>query len=68
MIKNVDVSVGSNKRIIPKFRGPYVKCEILPNDKFVVKDIEGFQHTQIPYEGVIISDNIKHWMRNCENY
>jgi len=37
--------------------------KILLNDRFIVKDIEGFQQTQVPYEGVISSDNMRHWVR-----
>lgn len=50
-MKNVDVTVGVNKKIIPKFRGPSIIHKILPNDGFIVKDIESFQNTQILYEG-----------------
>jgi len=63
MIKNIDVSMGINKKLIPKFKSPYVIHKILPNDRFIVKDIEGFQQTQVPYEGVISSDNMRHWVR-----
>lgn len=63
MIKNTDVSVGVNKKIIPKFKGPYIIHKILPNDRFVIKDIEGFQNSQIPYEGVSSVENMRHWLR-----
>lgn len=66
MIKNTDVSVGVNKILIHKFKGPYVIYKVLPNDRFTVKYIEGFQHTQIPYEGVMSSDNMRHWIRTVE--
>jgi len=66
MIKNTDVRGGLNKKLIPKFKGPYVIYKVLPNDRFIVKDIEGFQHTQIPYEGVMSSDNMRHWIRTVE--
>jgi len=52
MIKNTYVSVGINKKLIPKFKGPYIIEKVLPNDRFIVKDIDGFQHTQVPYEEV----------------
>lgn len=66
MIKNTDVSGGVNKKLIPKFKGPYIIYKVLPNDRFIVKDIEGFQHTQMPYEGVMSSDNMRHWIRTVE--
>lgn len=45
MIRNVDVTVGRNKKFVPKFRGPYVVHK-------VIRDIENFQVAQIPYDGV----------------
>jgi len=53
MIKNTDVSVGVNKKLILKFKGLCVIFKVKPNDRFIVKDLEGFQHTQMPYEWVI---------------
>jgi len=63
MIKNTNISVGINKKLIQYFKDPYVIHTFLPNDRFVIKDIEEFQHTQVPYEGVISSDNLRHWVK-----
>lgn len=42
IITNTDVTVGCNKKLIPKFRGPYVIKKVLDRDRYVVSDIEGF--------------------------
>lgn len=63
MIKNVDMTVGQNKKLIPKFRGPYVVRKVLDRDRYIVSDIEGFQLTQRPYEGIVGSDRMKMWIR-----
>jgi len=63
MIKNVDVTVGQNKKLIPKFRGPYVVKKVLDQDRYIVSDIEGFQLTQRPYEGIVGPDRMKRWIR-----
>lgn len=64
MIINTDVTPGSNKKLIPKYRGPYVVKAVLDNDRYVVGDIEGFQVTQIPFEGVMAPSRMKPWMEN----
>lgn len=49
----------SIKKRIPKFRGPCLVKAVLPNDRYLVTDIEGFQATQVPYEKVIDPCKIK---------
>lgn len=63
MIKKVDVTVGVNKKLIPKFKGPYVVRKVLDVDRYVVGDIEGNQVTQRPYEGTIGPDQMKMWIK-----
>ena len=63
MVKNVDCTPGANKKLIPTFKGPYVVKQILDHDRYIVKDILGFQITQIPYTGIIGPDQMKHWVR-----
>nr|XP_015833859.1 PREDICTED: uncharacterized protein LOC107397616 [Tribolium castaneum] len=62
VIKNVDVSVGINKKLIPKFRGPYMVSEIYSNDRYLLKDIPGFQHTQVPFSGVYDTSRMRPWL------
>lgn len=63
VIKNVDTSVGGNKKLIQRFRGPYVIHKCLPNDRYVVRDIEGCQITQLPYDGVLEANKLKLWVK-----
>jgi hypothetical protein len=67
VIKNVNVSVGVNKKLIPKFRGPYVVEKVFPNDRYLLKDIPGFQHTQIPFTGIYDSSRMRQWLSNDIN-
>lgn len=59
MIRNVDTTIGTNKKFIPKFRGPYLVHKKLPNDRYVIRDIENCQVTQIPYDGIIEASRIR---------
>lgn len=60
VIRHVDTSVG-NKKLVQKFRGPYEIHKILPNDRYVVRDVEDCQLTQLPYNGVIEAKHLKLW-------
>lgn len=61
VMRNVDTSVGSNKKLIPKFRGPYVVHKVLPHDRYVIRDIENCQLTQLPYDGVVEAARLRLW-------
>ncbi|XP_053968796.1 uncharacterized protein K02A2.6-like [Anastrepha ludens] len=63
VIRNVDTTAGSNKKFIPRYRGPYVIHKSLGNDRYVVRDIGGCQLTQLPYDGVIEAHRIKRWVQ-----
>ncbi|RYE17290.1 MAG: hypothetical protein EOP45_16045 [Sphingobacteriaceae bacterium] len=65
VIKNVDTTVGKNKKLIPKYRGPYVVRKNLGHDRYVITDVENYQVTQIPYNGIIDSSRMKKWLEPC---
>lgn len=62
LIRNVDTTIGTNKKFVPKFRGPYQVHKILPNDRYVIRDIENCQITQIPYDGIIEASRIRKYV------
>lgn len=62
VIRHIDTTAGRNKKLLPKYRGPYVIHKILPNDRYVVRDIENCQVTQIPYDGVVEAARIRRWL------
>lgn len=61
VIKNNDTTIGVNKKLSPKYKGPYQISKVLPNDRYVVTDIETHQVSQIPYKGILEAANIKLW-------
>ncbi|XP_028046834.1 uncharacterized protein LOC105833313 [Monomorium pharaonis] len=62
-IRNSETAVGINKKLIPKFKGPYVVKRVLDFDRYVVADIDGFQLTQRPYTGVVAPDQMRPYLR-----
>lgn len=67
VIKNIDTTVGKNKKLITKFRGPYVIHKQLPNDRYVIRDIEDCRITQLPYDGGLEANKLKLWVKPSKN-
>lgn len=62
VIRNVDNTPGTNKKFLPTFRGPYRIFKVLGNDRYVIRDVENCQRTQIPYDGVLDASRLKKWV------
>lgn len=56
MIKNVITAPGINTKLLPKYKGTYVISSVLDNDRYVIKDIEGFQLSRKPFSGIFSPD------------
>lgn len=63
VIKNIDSTIGKNKKLIPLYRGPYTIAKKLANDRYLVRDIDGCQITQMPYNGILEADKLKKWVQ-----
>lgn len=63
MLRNFDVTVGASKKLIPRYKGPYIIVKPLRNDRYLVSDVPGFQNTQRKYQGVWEPKNMKPWIR-----
>lgn len=68
VIRNVDTVKGTNKKLIPRYRGPYVVHKLLGHDRYVIRDLENCQLTQLPYNGVVEADKIRKWLPPFEAY
>lgn len=62
VIRNVDTVVGTNKKLVPKYRGPYIVKKKLDNDRYVIEDVENYRVTQIPYHGILDSSRMRRWV------
>ncbi|XP_076660976.1 uncharacterized protein LOC143364587 [Halictus rubicundus] len=61
LIRNYDCTPGVSTNIIPRFKGPYEIDRVLRNDRYVIKDVEGFQLSQTPYRGTWEAANMRPW-------
>ncbi|KAK9711246.1 Integrase core domain [Popillia japonica] len=66
MIMNRDVTSNINKKLIPKFKGPYKVKKALPNDRYIITDADGYQYSPKPFESVFAVDCIRPWCNDEE--
>ncbi|XP_037931244.1 uncharacterized protein LOC119666048 [Teleopsis dalmanni] len=62
VIRHIDTTAGKNKKFSEKYRGPYVIHKVLPNDRYVLRDVDNCQITQMPYDGVVEAARIREWI------
>lgn len=62
VMTNVDTTPGANKKLIPKYRGPYVIHKVIGNDRYVIRDVNSCQITQRPYNNVIEASRLRKWV------
>lgn len=62
LIKNVINTPGVNKKLMAKFKGPFEIIKTLPNDRYLIRDLENLQISRKPYEGVASPENMKPYL------
>ncbi|EFN63477.1 hypothetical protein EAG_00409, partial [Camponotus floridanus] len=52
---------GEDKKLKSKYKGPYMVAKVLNKNRFVIKDIPGFNISSKPYDSVLSPDRMKLW-------
>lgn len=52
---------GVSRKLQKQYKGLYQIKKVLPNNRFVVADIDGFQLNQVPFNSVFDPCNLKLW-------
>mgnify|MGYP006948252065 FL=1 len=48
-----------SKKLLPKYRGPFTVVEVLPNDRYKVKECIHSERSQRMYEAIVGVENMK---------
>ncbi|XP_018374423.1 PREDICTED: uncharacterized protein LOC108768481 [Trachymyrmex cornetzi] len=62
-VKDDVVKPGESKKLKSDFKGPYMIDKVLPHNRYVVKDIPGFNITPRPYDSIVSPDKLRPWIK-----
>lgn len=65
LVRDVQTKIGENRKLKPNYRGPYLIDKVLNKNRYVVKDIPGFNLTSKTYNTVLSPDRLKPWIKHC---
>ena len=63
LIRAEHAATGQSRKILPRYKGPYVINKVLGNDRYEIKDTPTTQVTQKPFVSVFASDKMKRWCK-----
>ncbi|KMQ82351.1 hypothetical protein RF55_23266 [Lasius niger] len=63
LVRDTTNKVGVSSKLKPKYKGPYLVAKSLGSNRYVIKDIPGFNVTQKPLDTILSSDKIKPWVK-----
>ncbi|KYQ53500.1 hypothetical protein ALC60_00026, partial [Trachymyrmex zeteki] len=67
MIRSLQAKPGESSKLKSPYKGPFEIAKVLNNNRYVVRDIPGFNVTARPYNSILSSDKIKPWIRLNES-
>ncbi|XP_011699701.1 PREDICTED: uncharacterized protein K02A2.6-like, partial [Wasmannia auropunctata] len=63
LVKVLQHKPGSNQKLVPKYKGPYLVKTVLKKNRFVITDIPGFNIKQKPLNTIMSADKLKPWIK-----
>lgn len=63
VIRDLQTKIGTSSKLKPKYKGPYIVAKTLNKNRYVIKDIPGFNITQKPYNSILSPDKLKMWIK-----
>lgn len=63
LIRNLQMKPGSNAKLKPKYKGPYQIAKSLGSNRYVVRDVPGFNLAARPLNTILSADKLKPWVK-----
>lgn len=66
LIRDATIKPGEDKKLKSRYRGPYMVAKVLNKNRYVIRDISGFNIANRPYDSILSSDRIKPYVKPVE--
>lgn len=63
LIRNMRTKPRENSKLKPNYKEPYFVAKVLGNNRYVIKDIPGYNISLKPLNTILSSDKIKPWIK-----
>jgi len=63
LIRDTRIKPGESAKVKASYKGPYVIYKSLGNNRYVIRDIPGFNISARPYNSILSSDKLKYWVK-----
>ena len=61
VIRDTRVKPGQSGKLKPSYKGPFIVDKELGYNRYVIKDVPGFNHSTRPLNTILSSDKLKKW-------
>ena len=61
LVENDLTALGSSKKLMPRYKGPYMVTAVLGNDRYEIQDVPGAPRKQRAAKTVFAADRMKRW-------
>ncbi|KMQ89733.1 hypothetical protein RF55_10607 [Lasius niger] len=61
------IKPGEDKKLKPQYKGPYIVAKVLKKNRYVIKDIPGFNIASKPYDSILSPDRMKLWVKPVDS-
>lgn len=63
LVRDSQNKIGESRKLKPIYKSPYMIAKLLNKNRYVVKDVPGFNVTARPYDTILSPDRIKPWIK-----
>jgi transposase InsO family protein len=66
LVENDLTATGGSRKLMPRFKGPYMVTRVLGNDRYEIQDVPGAPRKQMAAKTVFAADRMKRWCKLVE--